>query len=1396
MTRSGHLHDWLSLVSLSGLVVSEPVLASAFPRGPERVDPRLARRFIREWERFRLNKGADPQGRWIDFILHEVLAWEYARVRKGHELPPQTNVTLLEVSQTLRPSRVLVDAQGLPALALTIIPPDRDLDRPETETGRWKASPFTKLDRLLRESGVPLGLLTNGSEWRLVYAAGGLSTASLSWSAQTWADEQPALHGFYTLLGREWVYGLLGLIGQSQDRQVDVADQLGEQVRAAVDVFVHALDESDRASGGELLGGAPLDQLYEMSITLMMRLVFILYAEENNLLPHGQIFYDRSYGLSHLVTRLEAERRADVEAMSRACDAWGQLLAAFRLIHDGCPHPDLSLHAYGGDLFDPQRYRRPDVGAKHALPILEDPRLQVNNLAVYTILRKLTFARTRLGTVTLPQRVSYRSLDIEQIGYVYQGLLDRQLARAGSDPLLKLKGASEAIASLAELEAMPPGRRAAFLARLAGRDEAAIASELGINDPSTSSGAVGAVAAEPVDAEPVEAAASSGGAISWPEADELREDFEPALAERAVPYARVITSGGVIAPGQLYLTTGQSRRATGTHYTPQSLTAPIVEATLGPLVYERFEPAPSPVPPASDGADSPLLRERGGGEGRATWRGTGLKSPAEILSLKVCDIATGSAAFLVQADRYLAERLMDAWDQIEAQHPGIHITPFGQLSTARPQERLLPADRAERLVLARRLVAERCLYGVDKNPLAVEMGRLSLWLATLAKDKPFTFLNHALKCGDSLVGADVYQFLTWSTSGTGTKAPLLQEILKADLERAAAARRQLQAFTVLDVQDVERKAALNAEAEQALARIRLGCDLLIGAQLCGMDSRQAGDLLDRYTSGVERETLLAYGPARQALEAAGKVRPFHWPFEFPEVFLPPDADPATPTLLLGAGMDAFLGNPPFVGGRRIRETLGDDYREYLYVGYPGSSGNADYSAFFFLRAFDKLRPNGRLGLLATNTIAQGDTRETGLDKIIRDGGAIYAATSSMPWPGAAAVHVSVVHVAKGKYDGAKVLNGQKTDAITSYLDRQTRLGNPKRLKQNADKSFQGSVVVGMGFILEPEEAQVLIERDPRNRDVLLPYLNGEDLNSRSDQSPSRWIINFFDWPLEKAETYTEPMAIAREKVYPARAKVSREAHRRHWWHYGDKRPALYKAIASLQQVLVCSRVSKFLSFVFVPLGWVYADTIVVVASKENKNFALVQSGLHELWTRKYASSLETRLRYTPSDVFETFPFPQSLTADQRAALERIGEHYHEHRRQVMLARQEGLTKTYNRFHDPACRDGDIAELRRLHVEMDQAVLAAYGWGDLTLDHDFYGEGKDARYTLSLGVKEELLRRLLLLNFEIAAREEQESKKQGAGGKKAKGKKGGKQGKSAQAGKKGRSKQAPEQARLL
>jgi hypothetical protein len=267
-----------------------------------------------------------------------------------------------------------------------------------------------------------------------------------------------------------------------------------------------------------------------------------------------------------------------------------------------------------------------------------------------------------------------------------------------------------------------------------------------------------------------------------------------------------------------------------------------------------------------------------------------------------------------------------------------------------------------------------------------------------------------------------------------------------------------------------------------------------------------------------------------------------------------------------------------------------------------------------------------------------------------------------------------------------------------------------------------------GFVLQPDEAHCLIEKHKKNRDVTFPYLNGDDLNTRPDQSPSRWVINFRDWPLDLthdnpdnphgppyAADYPDCLAIVRERVKPERDKlglkedVSAKTYARLWWQHARKGKDLYEKVARLKRVLVKTQVSPTWAFDWVDANQVFDQRLIVLP---NNTFSALQNSLHYCWAIEFGSTLgKTTYNYAPTDVYETFPLPTDT-----AQSESIGNEYHDFRRQLMLSRQEGLTKTYNRFHDRGEQSADIARLRMLHVEMDQAVAAAYGWSDLDLGH--------------------------------------------------------------------------------
>jgi len=1082
-------------------------------------------------------------------------------------------------------------------------------------------------------------------------------------------------------------------------------------------------------------------------------------AEERKLIPSpgGETLYQEYYAVSTIAAKLRSDAdKFGEEVLERRSDAWCRLLATFRAVFGGIRHDLLDVPAYGGSLFDPDRFPFLEgraLGTEWKKASAEP--IPVNNRIVLHLLEALQVLQIRVGGTVEPRRISFRALDIEQIGHVYEGLLDHTAVRASS-PVLGLIGTREREPeiTLAELE------------RLQAQGEENLVKTLKEQSNKSPAALKKALSAEilPRMQERLRVACNNDGE----------------LYQRVLPFAGLIRLDTldypvVIPTGSVYVTQGTNRRETGTHYTPRSLTEPIVQYTLEPLVYEGVAQ----------------------GKPKSEWV---LKSAQDLLLLKVCDMAMGSGAFLVQTCRYLAERLVDAWETAERENPGkVVIAPEGTLSQFRPDECPIPKDSDERLTVARRIVAERCVYGVDKNPLAVEMAKLSLWLITLAQGRPFTFLNHALKWGDSLLGVTDAQQIEFFhlNPKEGNQLAIISTICRPLLEEAIAKRQELEGFSVNDIRDLQRKDELLEEAEKALNQVRFIGDLLVGEAL--MQAGKVGNLvvedlavLSQQVAGAlagkeeerQRKIEVLYAKAQRMLDIGkpGEQPPrktFHWALEFPEVFL---------SDLSGKGFDALVGNPPFQGGSKITGVLGTDYRDFLVEKIAnGKRGNADFCAYFFLRAQQLLNSQGGFGLVATNTIAQGDTREVGLDQLVANHCVIPRAVSSRKWEGTASLEVAHVWLRKGNWQGEFILDENPVDGITAFLTLAGKaVGNPYRLVINKDKSFSGTKVDGQGFVITLEQAQALIGKDARNKDVLFPYLNGEDLNSRPDQSPSRWVINFKDWPLDAehddpkkpkgrpyAVDYPDCLDIVEEKVKPIRdSKATGNATDRdtakRWWQFKRPTIALYDAITEMKQVITLSLVNNHLGFAFAPANIVFAHRLVVFPFDNYVLFTFLQSHIHYHWAWNYSSTMRKDINYSPSDCFETFPFPPSTSN-----LEEIGEKYYTHRQSIMQTRQEGLTKTYNRFHNPEETAADIQQLRSLHIEMDNAVAAAYGWQDIDLGHDFHQTKQGLRYTISETARREVLDRLLLLNHERYAEEDKQGlhdkgKKKGkSGGKNAK-----------------------------
>ncbi len=1255
---------------------------------------------------------AGLHGRWVRWVLSRVLGFEDDMAREGPSIAHLSHLVGRH-GVTLRPALAVVNSDAdtnRPVMLVTQWPPGVELTSPPG-TDHWNASPIARTMQLCEGLDVALGLVTNGMAWTLVHVPPDPPASTATWDADLWLEERETLDAFVALCGAQRFFGvdeaetLAAMLADSVDSGEEVTNTLGRQVRAAVELLVTAFSDSNRDRRGELLADVEHRDVYRAAVTVMMRLVFLLSAEERRLLLLGDETYDAHYAISTLLDELESE--VDPDLLFGRYDAWPRVLATFRLIHGGVQHDDrLQLPAYGGQLFDPERY--PFLEGRQSGERFEagagDQRVltAIDNGVMREILASLQ--RLRIDRYGEVRRLSFEHLDVEQIGTVYEGLLDYDCTVVSDTTLgvlakrSRAKGDVEPEIALAELEAHAAEGRA-VLERWLGDVHKFSTSQLRRLDY------------EPTDLELTRLLSAC--------------DNDRELADRVEPFLGIVRTDlrglpVVFLPDSFVVTESTERASTGTYYTPPSIAAELVGHALDPLVHEpgpRTEPDP----------------ER--------WR---LRPWEEIADLKVLDPACGSGAMLVAACRYLADRLVEAWDE-----QGVPTEVGLPLPGAEGAPLVVPADRELRTVEARRLVADRCLYGVDVQEMAVEMCKLSLWLTTLARGRPFSFLDHAIRHGDSLLGVtdldEVEHLRLGRQPGQTTMG--WSEGLHGQVKRALGKRLDLRGMPTVDAADVQEKARLHAEALKELETVTVVADALVGAVL----STTKGADTDRDTrlatlAGEVADVMGRTDPdeRRMGLEDLRSLAgywldnrtPLHWPLVFPEVFLE------------GRGrFDATVANPPFLGGQGITGSLGRTYREHLVEQIAhGRRGSADLVAYFFLRG-DDLATN--LGYLATNTIAQGDTSEVGLAQIIDRGSTIYRAHSAVTWPGDASVEVAQVWITSDDWSAPVLLDGAEVDGIDEMLYRASPTGwRTERLADNADQSFQGSIVLGMGFTMTPEEAQELIARDPRNEEVLFPYMGGEDLNQSPTLTAPRWVINFFDWSEERARTYPDFFRILEEQVKPFRqerdpdgAFKRRPPLPQRYWHHAEKRPKLYRTIADLDRVLAICRVSKVVAPVFVPTGQILSEATVVFAYDDYFHFGVLTSGFHYRWTCRYASTMRTDIRYTPSDVFETFPQP-SFSAEVEAA----GRALDEHRSARMVAADEGLTDTYNRVHDPDDRTPEIVRLRELHIELDLAVRAAYGWDDLDLDHGFHPvRGQGTRFTFSPDAAVEVLYRLLELN---------------------------------------------------
>jgi methylase of polypeptide subunit release factors len=833
---------------------------------------------------------------------------------------------------------------------------------------------------------------------------------------------------------------------------------------------------------------------------------------------------------------------------------------------------------------------------------------------------------------------------------------------------------------------------------------------------------------------------------------------------------------------------GDARSKSGSHYTPEELVRPLIKHSLDYIIDDCLRKPQERLKNISVNAPVKTLQEKA------------------LLGITVCDVACGSGHILLSAARRIA-------------------TELAKVRTGEDQ----PSPSAMRYAI--RDTIRTCIYGVDKNPLAVELCKVALWLEAHNPGEPLNFLDHRIKCGDSIVGlahrselengiADEV-FKTLPGDNKEVAKTFRDKNVKERKERVATAtqlKADFEKTTEGSVQEsmVEYKTfnqLPETTPEEISWKAKAYQQFIAGKGftfLKAMADTQVAQFFIPKTI-ENKETLMTDADFRQILSGykgwqdrktakatvvAYENRFFHWFLEFPEVFNE-------------GGFDCILGNPPFLGGQKLSGSFGDAFLESIKYQF-APIGAVDLVTYFFRRIFSIIKKGGFQSLISTNTIAQGKAREDGLDVIAQQGGSINFAIKSTKWPGIAAVEVALVTITRQEWKGKYYLGPKEVEIITTYLDDVESIGNPNMLIQNQEQSFQGSIPLGMGFVLTKEKAKELINFNPKNKEVIFPYLNGDDLNNNPNEAANRCIINFFDWDENKAKQYPECYSIISQLVKPERQRWSKDKNGNDiigqyalrkpmpekWWIYCEKRPNLYKSISSINKCIVIARTSKTVAFTMAHTKQVLNANLTIISKNDFLYFCLLQSTLHNVWAWKYTTKLKTDLIYQPADIYETFPFPQRPDIDQEQKLEFIGEAYYEHRKQLMLVMQLGLTKTYNAFHAKEIQEGinairlqgmdkqaieklfgkevwnlwnhlkktpdtssieeaiaGIVKLRELHVQMDNAVLEAYGWQDVQLKHDFYEvdylpENDRVRFTIHPDARKEILKRLLELNHKI------------------------------------------------
>lgn len=984
-----HTDGWAQLKH-GGLLISPAKLDEFFPVAAPTMAGYEAEKLRRALTAF--DGSNESLGRLLDYILQDLTGLPAEEWQKAQNVDSRWAVRSFTGAQ-IKPRRLWQGPNG-ETLAL-FVPDDGGSRQFSGRLGVGRSRQLLgRVVEWLRRTQQPLALVTNGRQWRLVHA-GADYDAWCEWDIDLWFDEgQPSAQTaiWRTLLNRNTLLAaqdqslLLTAISASRKGQAELSSVLGERVRQGVEELItasHASIEQAQQSGQ----AHDYKDLYVAGSRIIMRAIITLFAEARGLMPVDNPIYQQAYSLEGL--RHQLDRRAGGrgnERLSQGRSAWPRLIGLFNLIHDGSAHERLTVPQYGGALFEPGNPASDD-GISRALALLESSQNAVSDLQVHKLLRLLTRTKMKVrqgrSSRWVDAPVDFSTLSSEYIGILYEGLLDFELKQAtDADPVIFLAVGNQPALTLSQLEAMDDKAIKQLFEALKKKDKA------GAEDGGDDSEEAG----EEADSEEADDEVSDEDAELLDEDGEESQDSAdagdvPTLSEdhlaranawleRAALLAGLVkkprgrrpanTTGDeqqkalataakqlctrLVAPGQFYLVRwGGTRKGAGTFYTRPQLAAPTVRRTLQPLA---FDPVRSETDP------------RTGLETVVEWVP---KRPEQILALKVCDPAMGSGSFLASALRYLTDALTQSLFHhklIERGEDGsVPRMADGQLAELLSDEltKLNPReDGFEEALRAqlKRHVVENCLYGVDLDPLAVELGRMALWVETMDRDLPFGFLDHKLKVGNALVGTwfDTYRdypAMAWEREGGDrdyqknkpdnlinhwyqdakgkkkgdvftdaikARAKAVPDQLKAMLSGQLSLEGGLDAGNVHDellkvfrklhrlpVHENEKRAEVyrnevlkNPNYHALKARMDLWCALWFWP---GERIEQAPLPRDFVRPDEEALTIAA--------EVARRQRFFHWELEFPDVFT------ATQD-----GFDALLGNPPW-------ETMQPNSKEFF-----------------------------------------------------------------------------------------------------------------------------------------------------------------------------------------------------------------------------------------------------------------------------------------------------------------------------------------------------------------------------------------------------------------------------------------------------------------------------------